>query len=275
MKAKKIWLGSVFLLLLVVIALVRTTPDPSYRGHRLSYWLECSQSAIEAHNDQELAKAQEAIRGIGTNALPLLHKMMLAGQRTKFELTVDKYMAKLPFMNLQLSRSEARRSLSRRLAFQGHLALRSETQRDIPFFCRILTNSASMFERVDAAGTLGLISRDSPNSSANALLAGAKDDYGHVRWTALKALRETHPDGHLVIPGLIEALDNPLQAARYEAEMALGNYGPEAKAAMPRQNSWIRSFGNDSAVLSRPCRNRLPQALTIFLTWKNRYRRLE
>src|SRR4051812_47188734 len=60
-------IGAVLLLAVLVAIVWPGEKEPEYQGKKLSYWLE-----ITTH--EEYVEAREAVRQIGTNALPLLLK---------------------------------------------------------------------------------------------------------------------------------------------------------------------------------------------------------
>ncbi len=108
---------------------------------------------------------------------------------------------------------------------------------------RPLAGKLLEFQNGDAAARCGMIhalarqGEPSPDF-LDVLDAALRDDEGYVRLAAINALAETTPDAGRFIPRLIEACDwnIPLHDSSLPecAVEALGAYGPQASAAVPR-----------------------------------------
>jgi hypothetical protein len=219
-----------------------TTHEPTYRGKRLSAWLEVlDPGKARPKGTQADLEAQEAIRHIGTNAIPQLLRLVRA-RDTPLKLWLISWGQKQHVVDFHF-RLAYQRSAAGYLGFE---ALGPLGRPAVPGLVDILTNNPCAEARMIAAGSLGCIGPDA-RSAAPALFLATKDTNEFVRNNALCALNGILPDPELAIPVLIAGLDDPLDMARENAANCLGRYGPRAKAAVPalvRTLSINRSAGD-------------------------------
>lgn len=220
--------GSAILLLgvtvFVLVALWKSA-EPSYQGQSLSRWLEQYHSALGTGTPS--VEAEEAIRQIGTNALPTLIRMIRA-RDSWLQETLMKWMSKQKFVKFGLTPAS-------KLRFQaqaGYQVLGAAAKAQVPQLIKILTNDSIAQVRQCTASALGGIGEEA-KSAAPALLVTAKDQDDQVRNSSLWALSRIHSDPKLVLPGLIAALDDSFSIARENAAIALGRYGESATSAVP------------------------------------------
>ncbi|EEF57880.1 HEAT repeat domain-containing protein [Pedosphaera parvula] len=199
--------------------------EPVYQGKRLSYWLEQYEKGFKPGTPPPLA--EEAIRHIGTNALPVLFKMITARDSQAKKLAMH-WSARQKVIKFHFETDSA----MRRQALVGYSALGYTAEPQVPQLCLLLTNDSLPEVRMNAATVLGLIGGEA-RLAAPALLVTAKDTNFEVRNNSLWALSRIYGNPDLVIPGLIEALDDPYALARQNAAIALGRYGPLATNAVP------------------------------------------
>ncbi len=114
----------------------------------------------------------------------------------------------------------------------GYEVLGASAKTQVPQLTAILTNDNIPHVRQCTASALGFIGEEA-KSAASALLVSAKDQDNQVRNSSLWALSRIHADPELVLPGLIEGLDDSFSVARENAAIALARYGPLATSAVP------------------------------------------
>jgi len=220
--------GIAILLLTVtafVLVAVWRSAEPSYQGQSLGRWLEQYHSARGTGTSS--VKAEEAIRQMGTNALPTLIRMICA-RDSLIKQAVMKWSSKQKFIKFTFTPA----TKLRYQAQAGYEILGPAAKAQVPELTVILTNDNVGQVRQCTASALGFIGEDA-KSAASALLVTAKDQDNQVRNSSLWALSRIHADPELVLPGLIEGLDDSFSVARENAAIALARYGPLATSAVP------------------------------------------
>jgi len=132
--------------LLAWLVLRPTEPDLRYQGKALRAWLS-DYTAVQKQDAQSQAMADEAIREIGTNAIPILLNML----RQKDSYLVSKV---LPFWDQHIGKNLPPRFRSRSLhmnraqvldfqAFKGIAVLRPSAQQVVPSLIEIYDENIS------------------------------------------------------------------------------------------------------------------------------------
>jgi HEAT repeat protein len=111
-----------------------------------------------------------------------------------------------------------------------------------PVLMNALTNSVP-WVRADAAFGLGALGE--PSSASN-LLAVLKDSEWTTRSSAVDALQAFPDQASLIVPALVNSLDDPNYVVQVHVERALGSFGPTARPAFPKLLHMIAST-NDIA----------------------------
>ncbi len=205
-----------------------TTHEPTYRGKRLSAWLEVlDPGKARPRGTQTDLEAEEAIRHIGTNAIPQLLRLVRA-RDTRLKQWLISWAQKQHAIDFHFKLVYQRRAAG----CLGFEALGPLGRPAVPGLVNILTSDSLAEARMIAAASLGCIGPDA-RSAAAALFHATTDTNEWVRNNALCALTSILPDPQLAIPVLIASLDDPLDTARENAAHCLGRYGPQAKAAVP------------------------------------------
>jgi len=178
--------------------LVLRPREPIYQGKPLSAWLEqyrLSFSTLFASpNSQARLEAENAIRQIGTNGLPLLLRLISARDPP----LTKQLLAHLPkpwLTRLQLQRR----------AWQDH-------QRGLAGFF-----------------ILGPLA----TPAVPALVTLVNDPDPDARATAVSALVQFGPEAHAAVPGLLKCLNDPRRAVRIEAMICLGNIQSQPELVVP------------------------------------------
>ena len=199
--------------------------EPVYQGKRLSVWLEVlNREWKPSHPDDRLA---QAIRHIGTNALPVLIER-LHGQDTELKRLLVAWADKHECFRFRFKSAEERRIE----AIGGYQALGPLARGQVPRLSDMLDHDPFLNARHAAARVLGFIGPDA-RMAAPALLRATKDKDSGVRTCAFFALGRIQPDTEIAIPVLVAGLDDPYPGAQWQAAIALRQYGPEARAAVP------------------------------------------
>ena len=223
---------------LITIARWRST-QPRYGGRPLSVWLQQYHSA--SANLSPSPEAEDAIRRIGTNALPTLLRMIRARDSVLKQMAL-KWGAKQHLIKLNLIPA----SKLRYQAQAGYEILGPAAKAQVRELIEILTNDTVAQVRQCTASALGFIGEDA-KPAVPALLVAAKDPDNQVRNSSLWALSRIHAAPELVVPGLIEGLADSFSVARENAAIALGGYGTLATSAVP---VLVRTMGVNRAASS-------------------------
>jgi HEAT repeat protein len=223
------WVYIALAIVLVVIAGVGVWQglrerEPVYQGRRLNVWLEILHREKLAHLDD---RAKQAIRHIGTNALPVLIER-LRTHDTPLKQLIMKWAQKQAFVHFHFNSADERRPE----AIWGYEALGPLASAQVPSLSATLTNDPSPKVRIAAVWALGYIGPEA-SMAAPALFRAAQDKDYHIRSPAFIALGKIRPNPQLTIPLLVAGLDDPHPTTRAYAAFALGNYGTQAKAAIP------------------------------------------
>jgi len=208
-------------LLLAGTVLVLSQRQPSYNGKSLGRWLDDFSFPGEPNGPNYLAAdhaACEAVRAIGTNALPCLVAMLRA-KDSRFKLVVFKLLQKQSVIPIRHERSEVRRYRVARAfgalgndahsAFPELVRLLNDPEDDVDEYARMaltyigpsgvaplaeaLEHGSTRAKAVAARG-LGEL-RQASLSAVPALLRGAQDNSTEVRrWCsdALGQIQESH-----------------------------------------------------------------------------------
>lgn len=196
------------------------TCDPVYQGKRLSQWLD----DLGSQNPALAVWAWEAVRQIGTNAVPLLLKeASVRGFRPK-EMVMEfvkrvSFFRKFHFQTNSDHGAKARR---------GFCALGETGARAV---AQGLTNSDKWIRH----GCVGQweIGRYYPAIVFGPLLTRLKDPEPEVRARAANAVGMVGEQPNSAVPALIELLHDKDDRVRCMAALGLEFYGEPAKPAVP------------------------------------------
>jgi HEAT repeat protein len=218
------------------IALLALRPtelrEPVYQGKRLSVWLAERRASTNPASSSVLG-AENALRALGTNALPFLTTMA-----SSKELPIKSAINHLvqPVFHITNSSAEERRTL----AMDGFHFLRKDARSAIPALIKPLNDGESA-EAV--AFILADIGRDALGPLTNALTNSdwrvrasvviglgrfAKPFYGDpVSPTELDSLAK------IIVPVLVNSLQDPDANVRSFAAMSLGLFAREPATVVP------------------------------------------
>ena len=202
--------------------------------------------AVASRNAAEQQRGAEAIRHIGTNALPMLFHILRAhDSRLQIAFRTwagNQKLVRWPWLSANQRRFQAA---------MGYEVLGPAAYSQVPALIETLEHDRSPQVRHYAAEVLGMIGPKA-KAAVPALLRGTRDKDDLVRLSSLGALSRIHPAPELAIPVFIEALNDPGQSrARELAAMALGSYGPQARDAVPPLLSTLRTNNAAAEALAK------------------------
>jgi HEAT repeat protein len=202
--------------------------DPVYRGEPLSQWLNEYDPRILINNKGEV---DDAIRNIGTNAIPTLLGMLRSKDNAiKAAALKDVERTDLIWVTLAEERNAE--------AARGFEALGASAKDAVPALIEIYEQRISPASQSSTAYALGCIGPGAKEAIPQ-LLQGATNANNDLRRCAIRSLGQIHSAPEVSVPALIRALDDTNHQTRYEAANALGIFGTNATAAIP---ALVRAF---------------------------------
>jgi HEAT repeats/PBS lyase HEAT-like repeat len=271
--------------ILVVCRMLQSPPnnEPAYRGKTLTQWLKrlddrqgngISSGSLPSFSKSQLEAAQ-AIRAIGTNALPLLMRDIHCTPsekafRSSLRQRINKWIGRFAPVELfddTTTEDQIRWRAAQGLAALGHLATPAipELKRLLftnyfhssikeaayvlstvgPQGIEILTNAPQHDEwsGMCAIWALGQHPAAGTNCIPFLVSAVASPSEG-TACGAIQVLGMFHCDSERVVPALVAALNDSRAAVRRDAACALGKYGAQASSAA----SVLQTLAKDPAV---------------------------
>ncbi len=202
----------------------RSEPEPVYESKQLSDWLKVYDWKKRMPTPEERFAADKAVRHFGTNAIPSLLQMLHSrdpalNQEAGMAFSVLGQQAKgavRPLMAIVRENvsAESRLNAVGALGFIG-----PEVEASVPLLLTLATADASQ-ERE------GIIVAGYTNGQPRPVL--------NCSWAATCALGQIHARPELVVAPLMRMLSDELSLTRIQAANALGNFGANAKPAIPR-----------------------------------------
>ena len=204
--------------------------EPRYQGKTLSKWLILYQNAEEAGPAER--QAEEAIRAIGTNALPYLTKWIASDDpepatqaKEGFKILGPVAAPAVPALTGLLT------STNELVAGMAASALASVGAPAVPAMLAALTNRSY---KISLNAILALPELGTNALPAIPILRRELEHPNHVyRERAADALGNLRLEPDLVVPALTNLLQDPSPAARNLAIGSLGRFGPAARSAVP------------------------------------------
>jgi len=221
MRGRGTLIVAVLAVLLAAAAVLLLSPErePSYEGRSLSQWLQ-----VPGQFSPEGTRVDEAIRHIGTNALPCLFRWIRAKPPPCGRLVES---GKLPqwFLYLLLRFPLGRFLWHDRFddATVCIMMLGAEARPAIPALVRVINRSKDPYRVSRAMLTLNFIGEDSVPALANCLA----DPREAVRVAAAGHLGQLGAKARLVLPALLGTLSDPSPWVREITTNALRKIAPE------------------------------------------------
>jgi hypothetical protein len=199
-------------------------PEPVFQGTPLSVWLTGFDEKSNGPRPDYRA-AREAVRQIGTNAIPALMRMLRA-KDSALTLKLIRLVAKQPIIKIHYVPASTR-NLEAAAALE---TLGAQAQDAVP-------QLIEMFDRIpsrqsEIAIILGCIGPPAKEAIPS-LLRGTNNTNSSLRADSVFALGGIHSEPGTVVPVLVQALRDPCDSVRYSAVGALLAFGTNARPAVP------------------------------------------
>lgn len=256
----------VSVLIIVCWLAIRNTREPSFNGGTLSQWIGKYITEDRSGSAEARAETQQAVRTIGTNALPWL-LLWIRQEDPEPQQAAWRLMQRLGISKLDLRSALGKRSL----AWFGFRLLGPQASPAIPELCLLLENDAAAVDigtnritvaesavfalgeigplavpalsqaltnrnvqvRKHAAQRLGELGPEA-HESVPALVVALSDTDASVRLFATRSLGQIHDAPEQVVPALAKALSAPEDLQRKDAASALAEFGAQARPAAPQ-----------------------------------------
>jgi hypothetical protein len=202
------------------MAWLRKEPsEPVYRGKRLSEWL--------ANNNQGSSpETDEAVRRMGTNAIPTLLRMLQAR-----DSSLTTWLLRLARKQHLMKFDHTGDFMKNAHAAHAFDILGADARDAVPELIKILDQNISVHSRNYTAWALGGIGP--PAAKAVPTLLRATADTNYVRRGAIYALGKIRAQPELVVPALTNLLTGPDPNVRAITISSLELFGSDAKSAVP------------------------------------------
>ena len=191
--------------------------EPFYQGKRLSQWLQGYTAGTES------PEIDEAVRNIGTNAIPtLLRALRVKGSATRKTISLPPLVrVDLEFVDIQNMQAQ-----------KGFEALGVEARAAVPALIEIYEQNICLSSQTGAAAALAAIGPEA-KSAIPSLILNTTNTSPAVRAVAVATLGEIHCEPERVVPALVQSLSDPDKEVRLFAAFSLRGFGGDARAAIP------------------------------------------
>jgi HEAT repeat protein len=227
----------------------RGSRQPVYEGKTLALWLRTySPSSQSQRNSPEWKKADDAVRQLGTNCIPVLLRMLRARdsqlKRRLISLVREQRLIKIDFVAAEEVNVEASRAF---------IVLANTAKDAVPALMKMYNENISTESRRAVADAIAWIGPPARPAIPMLLGAATNSDW-RVRANALWALGEIHAEPQLCVPKMIFGLHDSNSWVRTSAAHALGMFGADAEAALAPLSTLTNSnfkagtFGTDIQV---------------------------
>src|SRR5437773_6189772 len=201
--------------------------EPVYQGKPLSVWLQRYNTHGSFIGLRPEPKADEAVRQIGTNAIPtLLH--MLSAHDSKLKLALMRSSGKYHFMGIPVVPA----FFPTRQAAAAFHALGANASNAVPRLIQTYREKIGSDSQCGCAEALGWIGPAASEAIPDLVSAATNSD-NTLRWVAVAALAHLHAEPEFVLPVLVAALRDPDPVVRKHAVWTLEGLGAAAELAVP------------------------------------------
>jgi hypothetical protein len=215
--------------------------EPVFEGRPLTSWLDhhvASSAASPPYGSPGWKKADEAVRHIGTNAIPTLLEMIRAKNRPPFVLKLMEMARGLGLTKMRYRYAMPRHEEAE-YAFE---MLGTNAVSAVPELIRIYEQNISASSQRCAALALGHIGRGA-QAALPALIQRFTHTNKEVRFYAVSAVMSIGGDANLAIPALTSALKDPSVDVRWNALVGLSSFGGRARSAAPEILKMLNDAG--------------------------------
>lgn len=247
-------------------------PDgPYYKGKPLSYWLRGYDYSLYRQwqgptppglSPNSSSEASQAVRELGTNAIPVLCKLILAqDSKLRLELRVAMQNSKFQpfFVKHGFLAPASPGFLRQREGFEGLYALGTNAVGAVPTLIEIIERPQFNDRRIEAIRFLtdmGPGARDAVPALIH-LATNSPPKATNVVWTfyivvddpqvlACYALSQIRARPDLTVPALVRCLRDPEKRVRFAALQCIGAFGKDAQSAVPALFDVINCEGPSS-----------------------------
>ncbi len=199
-------------------------PEPAFQGTPLSVWLTgFDERSTEPRPD--FRAAREAVRQIGTNAIPALLRMLRA-KDSALTLKLISLVGKQQIIKIHHVPASTR-NVGAAAALE---TLGAAAQDAVPQLIEMFDHMPS--RQSEIALILSCIGPPAKGAIPS-LLRAASNTNSSLRSNAVFALGGIHSEPETVVPVLIKAMRDPSDSVRYSAVTALLAFGTNASPAVP------------------------------------------
>jgi hypothetical protein len=229
--------------------------EPLFEGRRLSSWLNhhvASSSAKPPYGSPGWQKADEALRHIGTNAIPTLLRMIRAKDPPPLVLKL------IEFQRYRWTRINYRYAYTRHEeAEYAFRMLGTNGASAIQELIKIYEEATSPASKICAAQALGSIG-PAARPAVPVLLRNFTDTNAKVRSSAVSSIISIGGEPNLLVPAFTMALNDPDVGVRWNALSGLSRFGGKARPAV----SEILKMRNDTGLVgSSPIQEQVESTL--------------
>ena len=208
------------------------TREPIYEGRSLTSWLVNSDPFFIHSRD----KITAVVRQAGTNAIPVLLRMMQARDsvlKSKFiGLTHMQHFVEISPLSAYEERSRAIYAFKR---------MGTDASKAVPALIKLYDRDLSILGQSTIARALGNIGPAAKQAVPSLLNRGTNPNLS-VRASAIYALGQIHCDPEQVVPLLTKSLADTNAWIRWRAARGLKAFGADAKPAVPALVALFKSW---------------------------------
>jgi hypothetical protein len=210
--------------------------EPSYKGRPLRYWVRGYRAGNYVWNNSNPALADDALRHIGTNAIPILLQRPTARDSPldikllPWSHTWRRWAGKLLFV--EVARIPHLRSYDAIEASCAFNALGQQASNAVPDLIRLLDQDLPALNHGMVILTLAEIGPPA-KPAVPAIMRYLRAPDPVQRGQALYALGKVHPEPELVVTNATRALGDADPDVRMRAAKALQSYGADARSSVP------------------------------------------
>jgi HEAT repeat protein len=214
---------AVLIVLILGIALLVPSRSPQYQGKTLWEWVQAlPNNYVPLLQRGPPNEAQEALRHVGSNAIPYLIRMLRA-RDSAFVENIKCRLDKYPFINFAYRHAwQDRIDALKAVAVLGPVA-----QATIPEISNVLTQRLEVNLALRALGAIG-------PEAVPSLLQALTMTNNNARDTAAFMLTQFREQSAQIVPAFMVYLDDPNPGFRAQVAKDLREFGPAAEPAVPK-----------------------------------------
>jgi HEAT repeat protein len=207
--------------------------EPSYQGKSLRAWLD---EALRYGRNWEASDAGDAVRKIGTNAIPDLITMLAKKDSFVVSSLVifwNRNLDRIPIWVRQPSWFRNQAAVQNYEGEIGFEILGSKAEQAVPALMKLYEQNISPQSREDTRRALFAIGPTAQRLALPLFLQSAASSNAAVRETGVWAISEMSENQSQVVPVLVNALTDSNLMTRLIAAKGLARFGTNAQEAVP------------------------------------------